>query len=937
MRTSLCSRYIWPVICVFLWANLTPPLSALTIPTTSEAPVTRPVPPGDVWATHLLPPPPAPLQPLAMRASARMAGELLPPPADPAALLTPGSASVQTQTGSMTAVVDGNDFVAVNRQVQGFQMHGDGFTGVLSRVVPVTKTDAFAGQYSAGPYFLTGTPILPDSETITVNGRTLVRGTDYTLDTVSGALVFTGNQFYGPNDRITGQYAALANSDGSGQLLAMRSSVPVGDALTVGVSHIGFTGPRAAEHRVDGVDVNWQADDHLTLHLQTAKSTGQRVAPPAPAVPVIGEALPIAPGVPLMAQHWRVARAPLQPGTAVLYTPTRTLVRDGDYVINEQTGEVRLLNNAAVLNGQPLSINYTAAPQQTVLTGNGALAAGATYRSSQLTATARFRNVDSGFNPFDGTAAAQPGRSLDWSASYAPAPALTLSTSGATQATPGVAGVNDSRTFGLDFHPRGLPSLALSRSTNVLTATGDRSTTDMLSSTWTLSGITAGLNLSNGTSTGAGGSSATRNATVNLDFQPTDRISASVNVTRNTGENTAPGFAARSTGHGVGASATYKPAKNLVLTVNAQRSTNATVNALDLLASPTLTSGQLGGGLVWSLTRHLELGLSTQVQHDRTRYPAGDPQLPALVPNSATRTRTDTLTMRYAPNERTQVGVSLSQNRTLADTGGAAAASRGRDISATVSLRPADRITLTGTLADTVNNPAQSTGTLPGLRTRTAAASATWQASTSLSLGAAYSANRYQDAAIGVNGAATTAVDVGWHPGGGTNGVNVYAVQQTTRTPGNAATRQHMVGGAAQVSPVKRTTVGVGVQRIWGGSGDAVNTLLQTEGQMRRAVHAASPAATPLNLPGHSLTVVDAVAAYKLDDKHDLTLTGEAITGHGDAGDIRRTAVGIGWHYNADRRLTFSLDGNLVRTKDPSTAGITVKSHEVNAALTWKF
>ncbi len=937
MRIPCISRLVWPVVCVFFWTYAAPPMAALAVPTDGYAVV------DDAPAAVA----PA-AQPVAMRASAYPTAQLTAPPNDPTALLNPaGDAAVQTQAGTINATVGGNDFTTINRPVQGFQMNGaGGFTGLLSRVVPVAKMDNIVGQYSAGPYYLTGVPILPGSEVITVNGCKRTRSTDYTLDTTTGALVFTGTQFYGPNDHINAQYQTLANSDGCGQLTALRSSAPVGGGLSLGVSHVGFTGvqPLAIDHQVDGLDMTYQPDAHLALNLQTAQSTGLRVAPDTPAQPVVGEALLLQAGVPLLAQSWHTARAPLQPGTAVLYTPTRTLIRDLDYVLDEQAGTVRLVNPAAVLTGQTLSINYIAAAQHTTLSGDAALSAAATYHSSQLNVQAHYRNVDSGFNPFDGAGAAQAGQSADWSASFAPAPALTLSTTGTNSQTPGVAGTAENRGYTLDVHPKGLPSLALTHSTNDLTGSGDTSTNDALTSSWTKSGFTAGVTLNRGTTTGEGASSATNNATANLQYQPTDRVNASVNVTRSDGTNSSPGFAAHSTGSGVGATALYKPAKNLALNVNAQQSTNATANALDPQCSPTLTSGQYGGGVTWTPIRHLDVGIATQLQQDRTSYPAGDPLLPVLTPNTATQTRTNTVTMNYAPNVHAQVGASLAQNSTTTNTGGVLTTGAGQNMQVTVLLHPSNRLTVNGLIADTTNNPSLSanTGTLPGLRTRTASAGAGWQASKSLSLNTTYSTNRYQDTTYGINAATTTALDAGWHPGGGANGVTGYALHQTTQTPCGGTTRQSMFGGSVQVAPRPHTTLGVGVQRIYGGSDDAVNQLLQTEGQTRRAQLIGTPPPALQNvippiLPGRSLTVVDGVVGYKLNAKHDLTLTGESITGRGDAGDIHRTSVGVGWHYAAGKRLAFSLDGSLIQSHDPSTDGLTVHSHEVDATVSWKF
>ena len=55
----------------------------------------------------------------------------------------------------------------------------------------VRYTDVFIGRNTRGPYLLSWKGVLNRSERVVVDGRTLTRGEEYTIDYAAGALTFT--------------------------------------------------------------------------------------------------------------------------------------------------------------------------------------------------------------------------------------------------------------------------------------------------------------------------------------------------------------------------------------------------------------------------------------------------------------------------------------------------------------------------------------------------------------------------------------------------------------------------------------------------------------------------------------------------------------------------------------------------------------------------
>jgi hypothetical protein len=134
----------------------------------------------------------------------------------------------------------------------------------------------------------------------------------------------------------------------------------------------------AADRSVTGFDVNWQNGKGLGLNVQTATSSGS-AAPVtlASAEMVTDEPVIAQTGIPLQRQVFRLRHTPIQAGSETIRALSRTLVRNQDYTLNYQTGELRLLTTTIpTASGEPtLYASYSSLPVTAKRAGNSAMTA----------------------------------------------------------------------------------------------------------------------------------------------------------------------------------------------------------------------------------------------------------------------------------------------------------------------------------------------------------------------------------------------------------------------------------------------------------------------------------------------------------------------------------------------------------------------------------
>jgi hypothetical protein len=846
-------------------------------------------------------------------------------------------ASAKMQFGEIPATLTGNDLVSLNRTVQGVQVDAvlakGTLSGLVSQVTAPTYTDEIIGQNNAGPYYLSTSPVAAGSETVTRNGRQLVRERDYQLDAQVGALTLLRGQWLTPSDHLTVHYEGLVNGAVGGRIVALRGAYPISDHLTVGISHIGLTGHGAStaaaadeedhflgksiagpfyltyrpvvngsetltingvrqarniaytldyatgqlrflighippygaavdvryrvagqsagstDRSVTGIDLNWQSGKGLGFNLQTAVSGAATPTALAQTVaPVQNELLTINRGQALNQQVLHLQHVPIVPGSETVRALSQTLVRNQDYSLNAQSGELRLLHTAIPLSPvQPsLQVSYTPAASSTAATGNSAMIATATLNQGKVSAMARFRKTDPGFTPLDPVSSAVD-RALEWSSSYAPNSALTLSTTGDNSRTPSTtvgapgqtATLAQNRSYALNYHQSNLPAVTLQHTTHASSALlngapqGDKSTDDNLSTTWTKKAFTT---------------------TVSLD-------------------------------HSV--ASTRQPLM------------------LDGSATPVGQATPANASSMYQST-----------------------------------TQSASVNVGYHPNDRLDLGLNLMRNHLVSSTDGVTSTTGGENLQVTATLHPKSNLALSANMQTNTTDAIKSSNgtTIPAQRNRNLSLQADWQPAKQLHVATALRADRTAGGDLGDNATATLSHAITWSPNDATS-VSGYAAQQHGQFTQSAKSQASLVGLSAKITPLRHTTVSVDIQHLRGSNSDGVNQLWQTEGQARRAMPSLADSlgvSSPVN--GTKLTGVSGSIGYKLGEKHDLSLTGELVGGAGSLGKFRRDAFGIGWHYHATDDLALSLDARRVRDHGVLAESTEPKAFtDLSASMTWTF
>ena len=532
---------------------------------------------------------------------------------------------------------------------------------------------------------------------------------------------------------------------------------------------------------------------------------------------------------------------PDQPFRQSVTTPFLQLVRNQDYSINYQTGEIRLLNNTIPMttNGSLLDVNYDPASASQA-SGHSAMSATVTYSKGKVNAMARYHNADEGFAPLDPGSALSVQRSTEWSASYAPTPALTLSTAGNNTLSPvnqmlgafsGTAQMlQQTRAYTLDYHQTNLPSVMLQHSSSHSLQSsdarlGDSSTSDNLSVSWVKGPLTATANLN-----------------------------------RTSGQTSQSAFVA-----------------------------------------------------------------------------GGDQQSASTISRMQNTTNNASLNLGYHPNNRIDVGVNISGNTLQSSTDGTPATSGGNSMQANATYHPKDNLTFTASMQNNSTDPVKSTTGIisPAQKNRNLSLNANWQPKKNVTVGMNYSADHNDGGTYGTTATSTLSANVGWQANAKTT-INGYVARQLAQSPEiGSPSSSTLVGINAQTSLKKNTTVSLGVQHISGQNGAAVNQLWQTQAQTMAASSTATPSVGMPSLNSTSLTALSSSFTYHLGEKQDLALTAAAL--QGDPGNVRQTALGIGWHYHVDDRLSFTLDALKVKYLDDTDAAPNNSSLQLNAGLTWHF
>ena len=175
--------------------------------------------------------------------------------------LTYTGSDATVAVGDLSVSLDGNAFMPFTRSLQGMkvdaQLDRGAMTLLVSRSKSPAKTDLFYGRNTSGPYYLTASPIVDGSEQVTVDGASMQRGRDYTLDYQAGMLLFVASRIIPPSSRVEVAYEYLSPGNLSGSLMAARAAVPVSGRIEVGAAYFLLSRPQATSSSTSSRRDQW--------------------------------------------------------------------------------------------------------------------------------------------------------------------------------------------------------------------------------------------------------------------------------------------------------------------------------------------------------------------------------------------------------------------------------------------------------------------------------------------------------------------------------------------------------------------------------------------------------------------------------------------------------------------------------------------------------
>lgn len=841
----------------------------------------------------------------------------------------------KAQFGDINAALNGNELVSLNRSVQGLQVDTSlpkgSFTGVVSKLQSQIQTDALYGQNTSGPYYLHMSPLVPGSDTVTLNGSKLTRDQDYTIDYTSGVLSFTRGQLISSADEIRVSYEVMVNGTGGGKLIALRGSYPIDKHLTVGLSHVGFSGNKTNDSQPTKLDRRDQflgnnlpgpfylmyrpvvpnsetvtingikQQNNVTYHLDydTGQLTFQSGRQPSLGSTVIvdyqtatGSQTSNDRSVTGLDVNWNSGKGlglNLQTAVSGGSTPSVTVSS-----MHDVTDEQLPLQQGIPLNAQVVRV--ASAP---VVGGSE------TVRAVSLTL---IRNQDYTINYTTGEIRllkqSYPSVTVipALSVSYTVAPVTTAKSGNSAMVA--TATYNSKKVTALARYRKTDPGFTSVDQTTISNAerSVEWSTNYSPSSVITLR--TSGTNSQVPSSTTTDGSDTDpiqqQNRSYAIDYHHPSGVT--VTVQRNSR--------------------------------NSQQQGNTGNNNSSV--SDSLTSSWNGNKL--SASVNVDRTTSTSWLPVISGLPFGSQPVTSITATQNT-VNSAMLNMGYHPTDKVDVEVNLGANSVNALTGGVSSQTGGKSIQAMATYRPKDSLTLTANIQKN-STTAQKTSNGSGMPAQTnsnIATAAQWQATKKVNITTNYTSDGYSDGNFGSSATKTLSSNIAWQPGTRVT-VNSYAARQQMVTPDLTAPSQStLVGIGTQIGPIKNTTLNIDLQHIKGATPEGVNQLWQTEGQSHRSPTLMASSIGLTDVMGTTLNGISGSANYQLNDTNTLSLTSEFLGGSGPLGRARRNAFGINWQYHPNENLTFSIFANRIRYFDNSSPEMNSKANELSAEFSWSF
>jgi len=746
--------------------------------------------------------------------------------------------------GEFNANLVGNEYAQLNRSLEGLKVDVQLPRGTLSLIgsnlqAPV-HTDTFYGQNISGPYYLTASPIVDGSEVVTVNDRQLTRTTDYTIDYNNGALYFTAGTIISPADKVTVSYEVQANGLGGGQLYAMRATYPLTNNLVVGATQLmiegGGQGATEREERDQYLGAGTPGPFYLSSRPILAGSEVVTInGVLVPTLTSTGEqtyTLNYQTGQLLFHQGYE------PPAGSTLIVRYRVMISGAGGSDRSVTG---LDLDWALRNG--LKFNVQAAQSQgqneaDAGSNRTAFTVSADYNTERLSADARYRDVGSAFTPLEMVGYRNIDKDFQWALNYSPTRDLTFSTNGNTTRLPlnpyasntqGSLLMDEiNRYFTLDYHPKSWPRIVYQHSTQDSSqvgagSLGDSTRTDSLSLTIAREHLNGTLNfnrvstdsrqltdINDPLSSQFSYRGATDNASLNLQYQPNDRVNMGVNVAANRIQANSTNGDTATSGHNAQVNASYRASKNLSF-------------------SSALTMNQTGSAQ--SVT-----GSNISAQQDRDLNFSADWQAMSNV----------------------KVNMLFSKSHTEGDL---------------YSNSDSDNLT----------------------------------------------------------------TNIGWEVNKQLD-INGYWSRQNLsylESPGGSVS--NMVGMNTRIGPLGKLRINLDAQHLWGETSTAVSQMLATEAMSMRTVRPNVADPYGLTSTGNQLTSLAVQVSYPIQKKQEVFVTADTMRSSGFPSESVKNSLSLGWNYNINENLTFTLNAGRVQYRDKANESLNYGANQLNAQFSWHF
>ena len=143
--------------------------------------------------------------------------------------------------GTLNVGFQGNSLIDFSRFTNGMQLTNhwtDHFKSqvVYSQTRAETRTISLSGNNSTGPYYVFAGQIVDGSDRVQVNGRELIKGSDFTLDSYSGELNFLKGRVILQSDVIAVTFEAVGYNNNRGTIYGTRM-----EYLPSKTTRLGFT------------------------------------------------------------------------------------------------------------------------------------------------------------------------------------------------------------------------------------------------------------------------------------------------------------------------------------------------------------------------------------------------------------------------------------------------------------------------------------------------------------------------------------------------------------------------------------------------------------------------------------------------------------------------------------------------------------------------